>query len=38
MKRRRMHKGKDKRIFSSTASKVNAKNHIVGNYRGGIRL
>lgn len=39
MKRRRMNKYKDRKIFSSTASKVNVKNHMFSNVkRGGIRL
>lgn len=38
MFRKRAVPGKDKRIFSKTASKVHKKNLSTGSYRGGIRL
>lgn len=38
MHRRRMHKSKDKRIFSKTAKHVHPRNSMVGVARGGIRM
>lgn len=38
MKRQKMHKRKDKKVFTNTAKKVDKKNLIPANMRGGIRL
>lgn len=38
MKRKKIPKGKSKKMFHKTAKKVHKKNRIVGPMRGGIRL